>query len=254
MSTEPAGWPEGWDRIVLDETDSTNAHAARLAETVTRPTWILALHQTAGRGRRGRPWAMPAGNFAATLLMVAQDPPQDAALRSFVAALALRDALRDLTRDTAALALKWPNDVLLNGGKVAGILLEGSVTKAGRRYLATGIGVNLVAVPDAAALLPGAATPVSVAGETGLTLAPETLLDALAVAYAARERQFLSGGFAATRRDWMAHAARIGEVITARTMSETITGTFVTLGHDGALVLSDDKGSWRSIPAADIYF
>lgn len=254
MSTDTAGWPDGWDQIVLDETDSTNAHAARLAEGLDRPTWILAHRQTAARGRRGRPWSMPDGNFAATMICVTHDQPLDVALRSFVAALALADALRALVGDRAELALKWPNDVLLNGGKVAGILLESSVTKSGRRYLASGIGVNLVAVPDAASIAPGATRPVSVLGEAGLTVTPAALLAALAPAYALRERQFVTEGFAATRRDWLAKAARMGEVITARTMTETITGTFVTLGHDGALVLSDDKGGWRSIPAADIYF
>ncbi|MEM8581197.1 MAG: biotin--[acetyl-CoA-carboxylase] ligase, partial [Pseudomonadota bacterium] len=113
-------WPAGVEKRVLAEVDSTNAEAARIAPTLAGPTWILGLHQTAARGRRGRAWVNPRGNFAATLVMRPSEPPERVALRSFVAALALRDALVRATGQADAFALKWPNDVLLNGGKVAG--------------------------------------------------------------------------------------------------------------------------------------
>ena len=150
MPSSPV-WPEGVDRIHLAETDSTSAEAARRASD--RPTWILADRQTAARGRRGRAWSMPQGNFAASLAWRPGGTPADHALRSFVAALALHDALTAFgVRD---LSLKWPNDVLLAGAKLAGILLEGS----GDGRLILGIGVNLVIAPDAAALEPRAVRP-----------------------------------------------------------------------------------------------
>lgn len=254
MSGNAPAWPEGWDRIVLDETDSTNAHAARIADALTRPTWIMARRQTAARGRRGRVWSMPEGNFAATLVMRPEGEVAHTALRSFVAALALADALGGVTNGEVVITLKWPNDVLLNGGKVAGILLESNGDKRGLRHLAIGIGVNLAALPDTALIEPGATAPVSVLGETGITIAPEALLNALAVAYAGWERQFTTYGFTPIRNAWMARAARVGERISARTMTETISGTFVTVGPDGALVLHDPGGGWHSIPAADVFF
>src|SRR4051812_26652041 len=148
-------WPTGVAREILAETDSTNAEALRRAAAgATGPLWILARRQTAARGRRGRPWSMAPGNFAATLL---DRPPGGLALRSFVAALALHDAMISITGRPALFALKGPNDVLLAGGKLAGILLESG--PAGT--LAVGIGVNLAEGPDPATLEPGAAQPVS---------------------------------------------------------------------------------------------
>jgi BirA family biotin operon repressor/biotin-[acetyl-CoA-carboxylase] ligase len=126
------------------------AEGARQAPSLSGPTWICALEQTAARGRRGRAWANPPGNFAASLVLRPEGAPGHAALRSFVAALALRDAFLAAGAPEAALSLKWPNDVLLNGGKVAGILLE-SIGAGGRiDSLIIGIGVNLAAAPAAA--------------------------------------------------------------------------------------------------------
>jgi BirA family biotin operon repressor/biotin-[acetyl-CoA-carboxylase] ligase len=113
-------WPEGYGLTVLASVDSTMAEAARRAPTLAGPGWILALRQTAARGRRGRAWVMPPGNFAATLVYRPPGGPAEHALRSFAAALALADALDALTGRPDAVALKWPNDVLLHGGKLAG--------------------------------------------------------------------------------------------------------------------------------------
>ncbi len=240
-------------RHVLAEVDSTNSEAARLAPRLTQPTWILARRQTAARGRRGRAWAAPEGNFFATLVMRPSGDPVAAAQRSFVAALALADALGAAVGPAARLSLKWPNDVLLNGGKVAGILLESAGRGAGVSHLAVGIGVNLIAAPPAAAVEPGAARPVSVMGETGVRLAPEALLDLLAPAFARWDAQLSTWGFAPLRTAWLARAARLGQPITARTMTETIEGRFETIDEAGALVLRTAAGP-RAIPAADIYF
>jgi BirA family transcriptional regulator, biotin operon repressor / biotin---[acetyl-CoA-carboxylase] ligase len=242
-------WPEGYDRIVLDTVDSTNAEAARLAPHLARPTWILAHRQTAGRGRRGRPWVMPAGNFAATLVMRPGGHPTWAALRSFVAANALYATLAMYVRDTS-LALKWPNDVLLDGGKVAGILLE-STGKAGMvDWLSVGIGVNLAARPQVEG--DPAFPPVCLA-DHGDLVAPEAFLCMLAGHYATQEAILERLGFEAVREDWLQRAARLGEVITARTATEEITGLFETVDEGGNLVLVTGTGR-RVIPAADVHF
>ena len=257
MSAERAGelpaWPEGVARHVLAEVDSTNSEAARLAPQLTRPAWILARRQTAARGRRGRAWIAPEGNFFATLVMRPTGDAAAAAQRSFVAALALADALALAAGPGATLALKWPNDVLLNGGKVAGILLESAGTGAGVSHLAIGIGVNLVAAPPPEAVEPGATLPVSLLGETGLRLAPEALLDLLAPAFARWEAKLVTFGFAPIRTAWLARAARLGRTVTARTVAETIDGTFETIDEAGALVIRTAAGR-RAIPAADVYF
>jgi BirA family transcriptional regulator, biotin operon repressor / biotin---[acetyl-CoA-carboxylase] ligase len=246
-----ANWPNGYDRVVFDTVDSTNAEARRRLTTTAGPIWILAHAQTAGIGRRGRTWSTEAGNFAATLLQPLTMPLGHAALQSFTAALALRDAFIAVGGKPDDFMLKWPNDVLLKGGKVAGILLE--TAGAGPSHLCIGTGVNLAHAPSVRALEPTAVPPKSLAGDAGLTVAAETFLEALAIAYDARLTQFQQGGFDAIRRDWLAHAVKLGEIITARTVSEEIQGRFETVDETGALVLHTPKGP-RQITAAEIFF
>ncbi|MFO1207644.1 MAG: biotin--[acetyl-CoA-carboxylase] ligase [Amaricoccus sp.] len=240
-------WPRGVGREILAEADSTNAEALRRAAAgAVGPLWILARRQTAARGRRGRPWAMAPGNFAATLL---DRPPGGLALRSFVAALGLYDAMVTVTGRPALLALKWPNDVLLAGGKLAGILLESG--PAGT--LATGIGVNLASAPDPATLEPGAAMPVSLREATGIAVTPEDFLDVLAPAYAYWEARLRAEGFAPLRAAWLARAKGLGEEVTARLPGRSHTGRFESVDETGALVLATDAGR-LVLPAAEVHF
>lgn len=246
-------------RVILPSIDSTNAEAMRRAPQVSGPCWFLAEEQTAGRGRRARPWISPRGNFYATLLLHPTEPPQTVALRSFVAALSLRDALLAVGVPADTLALKWPNDVLLGGGKVAGILLE-SQSAPGTRpdaprmtALAIGIGVNLIGHPDATAVEPGAVPPVSVQSQTGLQIPPEDFLTALASAYVGWEEIFAAQGFAPIRAAWLAQAARLGTTIRARTGTQDRMGVFETIDADGNLMLRMAEGM-VAIPAAEVFF
>ena len=240
-------WPAGIGREVHDVLDSTNAEALRRAAAgEAGPLWIMALSQTAARGRRGRAWASPAGNFGATLLI---RPPGDAALRSFVAALGLFDAMVALTGRPELFALKWPNDVLLGGRKLAGILLEAVNGGA----LAVGVGVNLATAPEPGTLEAGAVPPVSLSEATGLTIGAEDFLDQLAPAVAAWEDRLADEGFAPVRSAWLARATRLGEPIVARLPGRTLEGRFETVDARGALVLATDAGR-VVLPAADITF
>jgi BirA family biotin operon repressor/biotin-[acetyl-CoA-carboxylase] ligase len=240
-------------RIALAETDSTNAEGFRRASMLSGPTWILAGRQTAGRGRRSRPWASPAGNFHGTLVLKPAEPPETVALRSFAAALALRDALVSLTALPDCLTLKWPNDVLMNGGKIAGILLESQSLGQPDPVLCIGIGVNLIAAPDVSQVEPGAVPPVSLLAETGLRVTPEALLDALAPAYARWEATFTTQGFAPLRTAWLDKAARRGETIRARTGTLTRDGIFESIDASGNLILRTAAGP-LAIPAAEVFF
>lgn len=217
------------------------------------PAWFLALEQTAGRGRRAREWASPRGNFHATLLMHPTETAAQVALRSFVAAVALREALVTLTRLPGSFSLKWPNDVLLNGGKVAGILLESVGLDDGVAHLAIGIGVNLIAAPDRAQLEPSALPAVNLRAETGLSISPERLLDQLAATYAHWERVFTSQGFAPLRTAWLSHATHLGETIRARTGTQSRDGVFETIDPSGNLILTTSQGR-VAIAAAEVFF
>ena len=248
-----SAWPNGYGLRLLETVDSTLNEAARMAPGLTGPVWILAREQTAARGRRGRTWVMPRGNLAATLVMRMTEPPEVAALRSFVTALALFDACAEVSGRAEAFALKWPNDVLLNGGKLAGILLESAGTARAPGHLAIGIGVNLADAPPAELVEPGAVRPVSLLSETGTAITPDDFLPYLAAAYAVRDAQFTTYGFAPIRAAWLDRAARLGETITARTGAQSTTGRFETVDAQGNLVLVTPTGR-PAIAAADVYF
>ncbi len=245
-------WPADYDRIILDETDSTMLEAARRVKTLNAPTWIMARRQTQARGRRGRPWSSLEGNFAATLVMRPNGGAGQAALRSFLAALALRHTLA-MCIAPDRLSLKWPNDVLLDSQKVAGILLESFGTGAQVDWLGIGFGVNLVAVPPLEALEPQAVAPVSVAGQGGRPHSQDDMLFWLASHFADEEKLMREFGFGPIRTRWLTHAARRGRVITARTPRDTYTGTFADVDADGQLVL-ETKAGRVTIPAGDVYF
>lgn len=225
------------------------AEAARRAPDIAGPTWIMARHQTAAHGRRGRAWASPQGNFAGTLVLRPTETPDKVALRSFVAALALFDTFAALTGRPEAFALKWPNDVLMLGGKLAGILLESAGAQGKLDMLFIGIGVNLVAAPAQAEVEAGATPPVAL----GADVSQDDFLTELAHHYALWETRFTTYGFAPVREAWLARAARLGQVITARMPNREVTGTFEDVDTEGNLVLRTPKGV-EAIPAADVYF
>lgn len=254
MSTEldQNGWPLGVDRIVLDEVDSTMAEAARRARSTRTPAWIMARRQMKGRGRRGRAWTDPAGNFAGTLLMFPQEPLAEVALNSFVAALALRQALKTLA-PSEDYTLKWPNDVLLGGRKIAGILLETAGAGPQADWLSIGIGVNLRTAPAPEVLEARALPPTSIEAALGVVVEQEALLDLLAIDFHTLRGLMRAEGFAPIRLLWLRHAARLGEVVTARTMRDEITGTFADVDGAGNLILETAKGR-TAIAAADVYF
>jgi BirA family transcriptional regulator, biotin operon repressor / biotin---[acetyl-CoA-carboxylase] ligase len=243
----------GAGRVALPEIDSTNAEGFRRAASLAGPTWIIAGVQTSGRGRRARPWASPQGNFHGTLVLKPEESPETVALRSFVSALALRDALVQVSGLPQSFTLKWPNDVLCNGGKLAGILLESQGLNGPSPVLCIGIGVNLIAAPEASQVEAGAVPPVSLLQETGLRISPDAFLDALAPAYDHWETTFRTEGFGPLRAEWLAHAARLGETIRARTGTDTREGVFDTIDAQGNLILRMAQGP-VAIPAAEVFF
>ncbi len=244
-------WPTGWRRVVHETIDSTNAEARRLSDAgETGPLWIAARRQSAGRGRQSRVWSTEPGNLAATCLLAFDGSPGDAAKLSFAVALAVADVF-DALAPGAEVALKWPNDVLLNRRKVAGILLENFGPGAdGRLRLAIGVGLNLAHCPPAEeANWP----PTSIADETGEAPAFDEALALLARRLDHWLETAGTAGFAEIRRRWLARAINLGDEIEVRLPRETLTGRFEDLDMDGALVLDAPAGRQR-IAAGDVYF
>ena len=218
------------------------AEARRRLATASPPLWIVAERQIAGIGRRGRVWRDPEGNYAGTLLLDVPNGPTAMALRSFVAALAVHDAVSDLA-GSDGLSLKWPNDVLLHGGKLSGILLEA----LDRTTVAIGIGVNLKAAPERGALEDSALAPATLSGEATV----REFHDALRPAFDGWEDVLRRRGFDPVREAWLARAAGLGNAIRARLPAEELHGTFEGIDGFGHLILRTARGV-RHLPAADI--
>jgi len=244
-------WPPGVDRQVFETVDSTNAEARRRADAgEAGPVWLAAHRQTLGRGRQGRAWSSEPGNLAATLLTAFDAPPAAAARLSFATALAVADTVDTLAPGLET-RLKWPNDVLARGGKIAGILLENFGPAPGTARplrLAIGIGLNLAHHPPAGdAPYP----PTSIGAHTGQAPGFDQALAALAFHTAAWLAR--ADDFPAIRAAWRARAIGLGQSATARLPNETIEGRVIDLDADGALVLETGSGS-RRIAAGDVFF
>jgi BirA family biotin operon repressor/biotin-[acetyl-CoA-carboxylase] ligase len=243
-------WPRGYALKEFESIDSTNEEARRMAAAGERgPVWIWAERQTAGRGRRGRAWDSPSGNLAATLLLCPDRPASECAQLSFVAALAASDMVATFV-PSAETRVKWPNDVLLDGRKVAGILLESVSGTAGKvAWLAIGIGVNLVHHP-ADTLFP--ATSLAASGQPAPR--PRDGLLHLAACFAKWYEIWRGDGFGPIRDAWLARAAGIGTRIQARLENGEASGMFEGIDETGALLLRESIGTVRAISAGEIFF
>jgi len=246
-----SGWPAAIARIDLDSVDSTNQYAISRARDFDLPTWITATTQTEGYGRHRRDWLSAPGNLHASYIRPQRTGMPPAPLYSFVAALAVHDCLYRLAGNCCRLELKWPNDVLADGGKVAGILLEG-VAAPTQASLVIGIGINLVHAPD----IPTPDSrfrPVDLASMTGMTYATDAVLTILAETMMQREEQINMDGFATIRDDWLKRAAGLGQEVMARCEQGTLTGTLQTIDASGFAVL-DCFGVQKKLVAADLVF
>ncbi|NKB51347.1 MAG: biotin--[acetyl-CoA-carboxylase] ligase [Rhizobiaceae bacterium] len=241
----------GWRHMALAETDSTNAQAMKLAGSGDPGRlWITAESQSAGRARRGRSWDSKPGNLYASLLLI--DPAKSDALATLplVVSLALYEAIIAAIPDLEGrLKIKWPNDLLLDGKKLSGILLEAQPDGFGRTAVVIGCGVNCRHFPD------NPMYPAISLSAAGVDLASTDLFRHLAASMAQQLRVWAEGkGFSIIRRDWLDRSQGLGKDIVARFSDREITGKFVDLDEDGLLLLCDDMGQMHKISAADIFF
>ncbi len=238
----------GISHIARETVGSTNEAALALARTGERgPLWITARTQSAGRGRRGSAWVSQPGNLYATLLLTDPCAPERAPELSFVAALAVHDAVVELAPQLGAmLRVKWPNDLLLDGAKFSGTLIEGDGTLA--LAAAIGIGVNCVNHPRAVVF------PATDLAAAGAAIGPDALFAALTVAMSLRLEQWARGaGFAAIRADWLARAAGLGEAIQVRVAGREVDGRFHGLDAAGRLLLQLPGGAMETIAAGEVF-
>jgi len=237
------------ETVFLATVDSTNAEALRRGRRGERgPLWIVAREQSAGRGRRGRPWLSPAGNLHATLLLTDPAPAPAAPQLGFVAGLALHDAATAVA-PALALKLKWPNDMLCGQRKIAGILIEGEGAPVAA---AIGIGVNCCAHPAEAEY------PATDFAAEGAAVTADELFARLAEAMEGRLAEWNRGaGFAAIRAAWLDRADGIGGPIRVRLAEREARGIFATIDDAGRLMLRRDglpyDGALEAIAAGEVF-
>lgn len=239
--------PDFFRLTALAATASTNDVAlARAAEGAPEGTLITARRQSAGRGRRGRTWTSPEGNLHLSLVLTPPVGARDAAAVGFAAALAVADAVAACVPPAREVQVKWPNDVLLGGAKVAGLLIE---TVPGRAdALVLGIGVNVIAHPA------GTPYPATDLRAEGAAVDAGDVLAAFAPAFLVRYQGFRTEGFAPLRAAWLARAKGVGEAIAVRLEGARFDGTFAGIDADGALVLDLGGGTQKKITAGDVFF
>ena len=239
--------------LILEETDSTNAEARRRAEAgEVGPLWITARRQTAGRGRRGRKWESESDNLASTLLLLTRKSPAEAAQLTFAASLAVADLL-DRYVPPALVTIKWPNDVLLDGRKTSGILIESGPAPSGGLWLAVGIGVNLSQTPGETER---PATCIAEHLNQGVIAPPsvDEAAQALAETFGVWLDRWTTLGFQPILDAWTARTPGLHGPCTARLTNETLTGTADGVEADGSLRLKLPDGSLRVISAGDVFF
>jgi len=241
--------PGGHRALYMPETPSTNADAMALAfEGAQPPLWVWAGRQTKGRGRLGRDWDSPEGNLYASLLMRPDCAAHAIGGLPLVTGLAAREAILTVTGDALAgrLRLKWPNDIMLDGAKLAGVLIESVVLDPASRAVVIGTGINLIAAPS------GLDRAVTSLRAHGYSVAPAEALAALADSTARWLDIWACGaGFTRIREAWLAHAVPVGAPISVTLGGEKVAGRFGGLDKWGALRLRQDD-SERIITAGDV--
>lgn len=241
----------------VGETQSTNVLVRSMVQQGERlPFWVRAERQTAGRGRRGRTWQGVDGNLYLSGAFGVRCGPLVAAQASLVTGVAVATALEGWV-DPGLISLKWPNDVLVDGAKAAGILLECEPSAdGGGLIIIIGIGVNVVAAPDgldypAAALR---AHCLSHGGEDGAALTAECVGAAVAMAVGAGLQAWVQDGFATPRQNWLARGHGLGGLVRVVRPGGALVGRFVDLGDEGGLVVEGEDGQTHTVTAGDVVY
>ncbi len=259
FSLGPRAISAGYRLVAFDSIGSTNAEAlSRAREGERGSIWFVTSEQTAGRGRRHRPWIAPRGNLACSILETIDTSPAVAATLGFAAGLALEAALqkssleaslRTAGSDDMKISLKWPNDVLAGRQKLAGILLEAEAVPGEGLAVVVGIGTNVVGAPE------GTPTPATSLRAIGVDIGAEELFATLSDSWAEFRGLWDQGrGFGAIRRLWLERAAGLGEAVAVHTGGATVTGTFDTIDEAGCMIVRTSSGDRVPISAGDVYF
>lgn len=243
-------WMSRYTLLMFNELDSTSLEANKLASSAPIGNFVIwAKSQTAGRGRTGRQWESKPGNLYMSILLPSEASVEDQAQVSFVAALSVLDAIQGEQSAAIDIKLKWPNDVMVSGKKISGILLESAKVR-GKNYLIIGIGVNLDNHPE---LKEKPATSMKASG-----LPYDSVEQILNLIMSAFEKYYgiwhESYGFAKIRELWLARAYKFKEAITVSDGKQRISGVFEDLDQSGSIVLCLASGETCTMSACEVFF
>jgi BirA family transcriptional regulator, biotin operon repressor / biotin---[acetyl-CoA-carboxylase] ligase len=247
----PKAISAGYRLASFDQIGSTNSEAMTRVHAGERgPMWFVTPEQTAGRGRRHRPWIAPRGNLAASVLETLDVAPAAAATLGFAAGLALEAALRAVAGSASVrFSLKWPNDVLAGPAKLSGILLEAEALPKKGLAVVVGMGTNVVAAPE------GTPTPATSLVALGVETTAEKLFAALSDSWADHRSIWKDGhGFGEIRRRWLALAAGLGQPVAVHSGNATVSGIFDTIDDTGCMIVRGPNGERFPISAGDVHF
>jgi BirA family transcriptional regulator, biotin operon repressor / biotin---[acetyl-CoA-carboxylase] ligase len=255
----PTARSAGYGLAAFDQIGSTNAEAMSRARDGERgPMWFVTTQQTAGRGRRQRAWIAPRGNLASSVLEVMDVSPGVAATMGFAFGLAHESALQRVSveanlrlagSDQLKYLLKWPNDILVRGQKLCGLLLEAEAVPGGGLAVVAGIGTNVIAAPE------GTPTPATSLAALGVHVGAEELFTALAEAWVEFRGIWDNGrGFGDIRKLWLERAFGVGEPVAIQTGIAKVEGTFDTIDETGCLIVRTADGRRMPITAGEVYF
>jgi len=236
--------------LSFDTLDSTNEEAKRLAKAGgAHGAVVWAKKQTGGKGRLGREWVSQEGNLFVSILLKPEKPLVELSQLSFVSGVAVVEALADMFGKSHKLACKWPNDVLLDGKKLSGILLESFHCETdGKHWVVVGVGVNVDSHPSHTEF------PATCLTEAGVELvSAKIVLSRFIHHFIECYNEWSNKGFTPIRKRWLASAWNIKKEITARLPDEEISGVFQDIDDAGSLILKDKKGEKHTIFAADIF-
>jgi BirA family transcriptional regulator, biotin operon repressor / biotin---[acetyl-CoA-carboxylase] ligase len=259
----PKATSRGYRLNGFETIGSTNSEASKAALAGdVGDVWYCALQQTAGRGRRGRQWHSPPGNLAASLLVVPETDPAVAATLGFVAGVALNRALQQVVPAArlkvgidgadgqgGRIALKWPNDVLIDGAKLAGILLEAQKRPDGGLAIVIGVGVNVVAAPE------GLPYPATCLNALGIEASAAVMFEALSESWVDCIDIWNSGrGVGDILELWRGAAAGIGAEVAVSRDGDVVRGIFETIDEAGRLIVRANDNRRIAITAGDVHF